>query len=376
MNNRTRYGSLRHSTNQWSATAAMLIVALSMSLFHTTVASSRAAEIRLRSQCQSDSSIVTLGDVAEILTNDRQQIETLSAIELCAAPVAGQCFVRLREIQDRLLAHKINLLEHRFSGSSQVTVLRTKQTREQPERPERPLSYSATRTANQRASEAVAAYLCENVSANQPWNVEVQLTVAQVRLLSNPDVTLSVVPTTRPEGDHWTGPQRFQFLVQTLEGPMTFPIDAQVTRPPMVLVAATSLSRGTIIGPADVEMRPATSMEHPTDAIESLEEAIGKETEKAIPSGKILQRTMVRSPLLVRRGELLTVHVRTSGIRIRTTARARDDGALGDLVTVESTLDRKTYFARVAGAQEVEVYARPALADRTVAGRATQPFGQ
>ena len=349
---KTRCGSLGHS-----ATVAMLIVGLSMGLFATIAGSSHAAEIRLRPQCQTDASIITLGHVADILTTDQQQIETLSAIELCAAPVTGQRFIRLREIQDRLLTHRINLLEHRFSGSSQVTVVRTEQARTQRERP---LSYSATRTANERVNEAVAAYLWKNISANRPWNVEAQLTESQVRLLSDPKVTLSILPTDRPQGHRWTGPQRFQFRVQTLEGPTTFPVDTQVTQPPMVLVAVTSLSRGTVIGPADVEMRAATSLEQTDDALESLEEAIGKETKQAIPQGKLLGWKMVRSPLLVRRGELVTVHVRTSGIRIRTTARARDEGALGDLVTVESALDRKTYFARVAGAQEVEVYARPA----------------
>ncbi|MEE8452787.1 MAG: flagellar basal body P-ring formation chaperone FlgA [Thermoguttaceae bacterium] len=371
MNDRTRYDSLRHRTNQWSAIATMLIFTLSIGLLDTMTGSSRAAEIRLRSQCQTDASIITLGHVADVLTSDRRQIETLSAIELCAAPVAGQRFVRLREIQDRLLAHGINLLEHRFSGSSQVAVVRAKPTRTQRDRP---LSYSITRTANQRACEAVAAYLRENVSADQPWNVEAQLTDDQVKLLSDPDLALSVVPTVRPEGANWTGPQRFQFRALTFEGPMTFVVDAQVTRPPMVIVAVTSLSRGTIIGPANVAVRPATSLERTTDALESIEEAIGKETKQAIPLGKILQRKMVRSPLLVRRGEFVTVHVRTSGIRIRTTARARDDGAFGDLVTVESTLDKKTYLARVAAPQEVEVYAQPTRADWTGAGRAAQPF--
>lgn len=368
--NKTRRGSPNRPATRWSATAVILIAALSTGLLNTTASSSRAAEIRLRSQCQSDSSIITLGHVAEILTADQQQIETLAAIELCAAPVAGQCFIRLREIQDRLLAHGINLLDHRFSGSSQITVFRAKPTRIQRERP---LSFSSTKTANQRASEAVAAYLRENVSADRAWNVEIQLSDAQAKLLSDPDVTLSVVPTGRPEGDRWTGPQRFQFLVRTLEGPMTFPVDAQVTLPPMVVVAVTALSRGTIIGPANIAVRPATSLEQTADALESIEEAIGKEAKQPIPLGKILQRKMLRSPLLVRRGEIVTVHVRTSGIRVRTTARARDEGALGDLVTVESTLDRRTYLARVAAPQEVEVYARPARADWTVAGRVARP---
>ncbi len=66
----------------------------------------------------------------------------------------------------------------------------------------------------------------------------------------------------------------------------------------------------------------------------------------------------LRPPLWVHRGDVVTVYANTAGIRIRTTARARDDGSQGELVAVESLLDRSTYYARVSGIREVEVFAR------------------
>ena len=54
----------------------------------------------------------------------------------------------------------------------------------------------------------------------------------------------------------------------------------------------------------------------------------------------------------------MTVYVNNAGIRIRTAARARDDGSEGELVSVESLLDRSTYYARVNGIRQVEVYGR------------------
>ena len=83
----------------------------------------------------------------------------------------------------------------------------------------------------------------------------------------------------------------------------------------------------------------------------------------------------LRTPALVRRGDVVTVYARSAGIRVRTAARARDDGSQGDLVSVESLLDRSTFFARVSGIREVEVYARsrasrrprPAAGDRSSA---------
>ena len=66
-----------------------------------------------------------------------------------------------------------------------------------------------------------------------------------------------------------------------------------------------------------------------------------------------------RHRLAVHRGEVVSVLARAGGIRIRTNARAREEGSVGELVAVESLLNRSTYYARVSGTREVEVFARP-----------------
>ena len=59
------------------------------------------------------------------------------------------------------------------------------------------------------------------------------------------------------------------------------------------------------------------------------------------------------------RGDVVTVYAQSGAVRIRTNARSRDEGSIGELVAVESLLNRSTYYARVSGIREVEVYARP-----------------
>jgi flagella basal body P-ring formation protein FlgA len=55
---------------------------------------------------------------------------------------------------------------------------------------------------------------------------------------------------------------------------------------------------------------------------------------------------------------VVTVYVRAPGVQVRTAARSRDTGSQGELISVESLENRQTYFARVTGIQEAEVYAR------------------
>ena len=59
---------------------------------------------------------------------------------------------------------------------------------------------------------------------------------------------------------------------------------------------------------------------------------------------------------MIRRNEILTVKARVGGVCVSTDARARSDGSLGEVIQVESLQDRKSYYARVSGSREAEVY--------------------
>ncbi len=91
-------------------------------------------------------------------------------------------------------------------------------------------------------------------------------------------------------------------------------------------------------------------------AFTTAEEVVGKEAVKAIAPGQTLDANYVRPQVLVHSGDVVTVYGRNAGITVRMPARARENGAQGELVTVESLLDRKALLARVCGLEEVEVY--------------------
>jgi flagella basal body P-ring formation protein FlgA len=318
-----------------------------------------------------------LGDVADV---NGENAATLAALELFPAPPAGeQRFLRVRELQDLLLLRGIPVAEHQISGASQVTI--TSGGQPVKTAPAQAVSLSIARRANRRVCEAVARYLDECASDTSPtipvfekqpgpgagrqrprtgeaagqsrWSVQVELTEAQARTAADPSRPISISGGRAP----WTGVQRFQVTVQTPQGPVSFPLDARTSLPSAVVVACRSLARGTVVRPEDVELRREAAGES-VSAVHSIEEVVGRETTRSVAEGKVLTPESVRAPLLVRKGEVVTVFALSGGIRLRTFARARDEGGQDDLVAVESMLDRSTYFARVTGAREVEVYAR------------------
>jgi flagella basal body P-ring formation protein FlgA len=336
--------------HKWLAAA---LAAMMAAAAWTAADASRGAELRLRAQCTARGPVVKLGDVAEIFAADRQQVERLAAIELFPAPLAPQQrFLGVRELQDLLVLRGVNLTEHAFSGSSQITV----QSRSPEARIETPQNLAPTvlRKVNQQVCQAVVQYLKEHAAANQPWIVEAQLSEAEARAVADAGRAVTISGGSPP----WTGAQQFYVSAAAPKAPLRFPLNAQVTLPASVVVTSRALGRGVVIHAGDVELAPAAPGEHGDGDFHSLAEVVGKETTQAVAAGKPLAQDEIHAPFLVRRGEVVTVYARAAGIRIRTVARSRDNGGEGELVAVESLADRSTFFARVSGIREVEVYAR------------------
>ncbi|HUT11153.1 MAG TPA: flagellar basal body P-ring formation chaperone FlgA [Thermoguttaceae bacterium] len=330
------------------------VVTVVLAMLALAPASARTAELRLRPQCQSRGSLVTLADVAEIFAADGQQAETLAAVELFPAPAAStQRFVRARELQDLLLLRGVDLAEHRFSGASLVAITGGPATvRIQPEPT---LSFSAARRANGRVGDAVVQYLQRHVSADRTWNVEVELPESQARWAVDSASEIRVAGGSPP----WTGRQRFEVTVDSAEGPVRFPLDVRIDVPPSVVVAVRALASGAIVQAGDVELRPAAAGDERFETIYSVEEVLGWQTTRALPEGKVLDRKSLCSPLLVRRRDPVTVYAHGPSVQVRTTARALDDGSFGETIRVESLLEREAYLVRIIGVREAEVDTRP-----------------
>ena len=341
--------------------AVALAVALGM---HLLAGGARAAEFQLKARCQSRTAVVTLGDVADICGADPRRLASLAAIELFPAPPAGQQrFVRARDIEEALLAHGINLAEHRFSGASQVAVGAAGDGA--AAQSERPLPPAELKHATRLVRDAVSSYLRRSGPTRQAWELEFQLADAQARAVLKAGAQLGVSGGKGP----WNGSQHLQITAQSPDASLQFPLDVNIARPAVVAVAARALGRGTVIRPEDVQLSEEVTPGEHGDGFHSLDELVGQEMTRAVSEGRILERDAVRSPIVIRRGDVVTVYARTAGICVRTVARAREDGSVGDLIGLESFSDRRAFFARVSGVQEAEVYARAAQAiDPNVVG--------
>ncbi|HEV3418402.1 MAG TPA: flagellar basal body P-ring formation chaperone FlgA [Pirellulales bacterium] len=310
----------------------------------------RAAEIKLRDEVHTSKSLLLLGDIAEIYAADSQEASKLAAIELMPAPAAGNhMVVRLRDVQDLLDLRGINLAQQQFSGAGQISVIRASDAANKlaTRRPNKALILQVQRMA----SNAIVRYLREKV-ADEAWQVTVELNDEQAQAVAATPEPLAATGGQRP----WVGRQPFQLTVNTTDGTGQINVIAQVALPPTIVVATHAVPRGAIVRACDIELQRLSSDTSATGAFQTADEVVGKEAVKAIAPGQTLDANYVRPQVLVHSGEVVTVYGRNAGIVVRMPARAHENGAHGELVNVESMLDRKTFLARVCGLDEVEVF--------------------
>ena len=209
--------------------------------------------------------------------------------------------------------------------------------------------------AQRTVAEAIVRHLQESNGNDDPWTVDVDLPDAQAQAV------LADVHHVEARGGQapWYGRQTFEIAVRADKGPTAFTIEAKVRIPSSVVVTAKAVPRGAILEATDVTLeriKPGTQVD---DAFQSIDEVVGREAIKAMAPGQIIDPDYVRTPIFVKRGSVVTVYVQAPGVKIRTTGRARDNGSQGDIVTIESLIDRKSFEARVTGIDQVEAAANP-----------------
>jgi flagella basal body P-ring formation protein FlgA len=183
----------------------------------------------------------------------------------------------------------------------------------------------------------------------------------------------SSAPTCTGGAEPWTGKQKFTLSFATPAGPAQINVNADVAEAAApIVVAKRPVVRGNVITAADVEVRtlePSAKNAGRRGTFDSIEKLIGMEAKQPLQQDETVYADQVQSPVLVKRGELITVSSRSGRICVRTSAKATQDGSKGDLIQVESVDSKQKYDARVVGLREASVFAPTRVAavqpDRT-----------
>ena len=323
-----------------------------------------AAEIQLRDVCHISDHVVRISDIADVYDTNRDVAERLANTKLFPSPTRGaRRTLTARQIRDHLARAGWNLLEHRISGASQVVIHRDENIRLATAALSggRPITSTAARSAHQRVEQLLLEALKTNDKSDQdPVNrkVEFKLTPAQAKLITESRRPLRVAkPIPAGSGEH-------RVELTTATGANDTGVESRirlavhVEEPQAVVVARRPLPKGKLISHDDIELKYTDATGSTRSAATRIEDIVGKETTSQFAAGQAVEPRKVRRRILIRSGSLVTVYARTSGIQVRTTAKARESGAHDDVIWVESTKTRKKYSARVIDVDTVEVLAQ------------------
>jgi flagella basal body P-ring formation protein FlgA len=323
-----------------------------------------ATEITLRERVATNGSVVRLADVAEIKCDDEQEALRLASLPLMPAPgVGGQRFLRKREVEDLLAAHRADLGEVRIQGAAQVVISAAEafDVADVPMnrhaailagktgQPVAMLDPKQVESLRQDVQRLVEAYLSTKPSVDAGREVACDVAERHLAMLQ----TAKSAPVCSGGSAPWTGRQRLVISFATAHGQAQFPVYAEVaTHAVPVVVAVESIPRGAVITAAHVELRTIDRIQKANDRrmpVDSVEQLIGMEARQTIAAGAVVYSDQVQPPVLVKRNELITVSSQAGGIRVRTTVRALQDRSQGELVQVESLETKERFDARVTG---------------------------
>lgn len=120
-------------------------------------------------------------------------------------------------------------------------------------------------------------------------------------------------------------------------------------------VLARAVERGEVLSSSDfgVEEKTAAQARGAVDP----QKADGMEAFRRLAAGAVVRTSDIIAPRLVRRGEPVTINVRSSGLTISAVGRALNDGAAGDRVRVVADATSRTLDGVVEGSGAVRIAA-------------------
>lgn len=136
----------------------------------------------------------------------------------------------------------------------------------------------------------------------------------------------------------------------------TLYVTVTVAQSEAVVVAARPLTAGQTINPDDLMVRNLPVQDFAGRQIfTSLAQLDGASTIMSISAGMVITQGAVQAPLVVKSGQLVTVHVYSGGVMLAVDATADQPGRIGDTILLTNPGSGRRFTAQVT-AQGVELH--------------------
>lgn len=332
-----------------------------------------ADEIRLRAEAKIAGDRVTLGDVADV---SGAQASILSPLVLADfAGKGSEITLSVDQVRDRLVEERVNLGRVTLTGPMRCRVSRESAAAQQPVAP----------AVIEPATTPVLTNPKDAVMLNSPQTLRdvVIETIVKLSGFDRDDLRIQFADrdakllTTAIAGQRFeiepgsaTGLGRVPLVVRKWNGEKLVDVgrlSADVSRRVLALVTVKAVSRGQAFTRDDVEVREVYLQDGKAEPLTEPEQIAGRESIAQLKAGSVVLASNVRSPVIVRRNELITVQCVAGALVIRMQARAMEDGVLDETIRLKTDKSPEAFSAKVTGVRQAIVVTGEAVAQSAAA---------
>jgi len=313
----------------------LYITISSLLLILLGASASQALTVRFHPQAVVDGEDVTLGAIASI-TPAGKRSRGLAGISLAAAPAPGsELRMQSRDLWARLCRLEPDLAGADHQGADVVVIRRAGV----PFGPRKVQTLLEKYLQSQQQRFPGMTLNLVNLQLPRPFVLPKGTLRTEIRP-SDPDILHS---------------RSFNILFRVEDRPVrNLTVRGQIEALAEVPTMIRDLPRGSILRATDLQLvrRNIVPMRNPCLDLNQL---IGKKTRRSLRRGQPLTRSMVISPPVVKRGEMVTISLQHGGLSISTRGIARHNGEIGDTIPVRNSNSQRDILCKVIAPGQVKV---------------------
>jgi len=125
-----------------------------------------------------------------------------------------------------------------------------------------------------------------------------------------------------------------------------------------VIVATRPLTRGSILAPDDIILTEFDTSLLPRGYIVANKHAVGQKLRRAVKTGDPITPSLLDTPVMIQRGQKVSLEARSGGLTVRMAGIAKSDGILGQVIEFENQSSKRPVQAIVRSPQSAEILLR------------------
>jgi flagella basal body P-ring formation protein FlgA len=294
-------------------------------------------KIHLNDRTEIENDKILLGEIGQIIGENRAHVEVVKHVVLGNAPLAGKTKYLTRDhVISRMKLIGIDLTTIQLVSSDKVEIVR-----------------SSMKINHNKIRKIIVDYLDKTL----PWEKN-DVNIKNIRVNNEPilpkgKITYKVVPPSNTDYVGLTPLSVHFYLNGKIHKKLMVSVNIEVMSD--IVVTNKPLGRYQIITEDDISLNRMNLAKVSSNALRKIDDVLGKRTRRAIDSNTPLRPDLIELPPLIKRGDIVKIIVESDGLKVTALGKAKEKGRLGEIIKVTNVDSSKAIYARVLDANSVKV---------------------